>query len=537
MAEATITSTGPVGDGTSTGMLGQAPRSGQSAMESEEIAGDARRLRQICRYALPVWIAFYACDLVLSFVVYHGSALALAISRIVGVVLIAGVALWMARRPPKTRAGITGVVAVLGFSVTAILGFHAALLGGLASPYFFGPAFPIAGFGLMQRRLSDSIYALLAAACGYPAGLCLGSAAVRSALATTEGAVIFAAQMTLLLALAGFAGVLSHYGWTLRRALFESRSIGRYQLKRRLGRGAMGEVWAAFHTTLRRDVAVKILRPERTDDAAVQRFEREVRATSELTHPNTVRVFDYGVSEDGLWYFAMELLEGTTLTNLVKSQGPLSPARAVHFMTQAARAVAEAHRHGIVHRDLKPDNLFVVVAGGERDFLKVIDFGIARQDGEGGGFHESGTQVGHVAGTPAFMAPEVALGRRADARADVYALGAVLYYLLVGSPPFSAAGAPAMLMAHVHDPVVPPSVRMDRPLAADLEAIVLRCLEKRPDLRYADAGALAEALAVCSLFGAWQPRSAPSYPELVAAHAEDTLSSPQITALERPVRS
>src|SRR5690606_13053594 len=149
-------------------------------------------------------------------------------------------------------------------------------------------------------------------------------------------------------------------------------------------RGGMGEVWAAWHKGLGREVAVKMLRLEggpqglESDPVAVERFRREVRATSELSHPNPVRVFDYGATEDGILYYAMELLEGENLRSLVRREGPLPPARAVHLVSQAARALAEAHRKGIVHRDVKPENVFVVDAGGERDFVKVLDFGIAK---------------------------------------------------------------------------------------------------------------------------------------------------------------
>ncbi len=171
-----------------------------------------------------------------------------------------------------------------------------------------------------------------------------------------------------------------HIVWSLRRQVFEARSLGRYRLKRRLASGGMGDVWAAYHPGLKRDVAVKILRPETQERSAraLERFEREVHATAELVHPNTVRVFDYGTTEDGLWYYVMELLEGETLACHVARLGPLSPARAVHIVGQAARALGEAHERGIVHRDVKPENLFLTSLGGEHDFVKVLDFGIAK---------------------------------------------------------------------------------------------------------------------------------------------------------------
>jgi serine/threonine-protein kinase len=476
-------------------------------MEREEIAGDARRLAQICRYGAWTWAFIYALDAVLAKTVYGTSLLEIGILRVLGCLFIVLVAFYVTRWPPRSRGAMTGVIGVLGFGVTVFIGAIAVRLGGLQSPYSFGVAFPIAAFGLMQRRARDALPALFSTCIGYPIGLLGLEPALRAELMRGNAAMVFGAEVVLMLTLGAFAAILSHYGWTLRRALFESRSIGRYQLKRRLGRGGMGEVW--FHTTLRRNVAVKILRPERTDEAAVQRFEREVRATSELSHPNTVRVFDYGVTEDGLWYFAMELLDGVTLARLVSAQGPVDPARAVHFVSQAARALAEAHRHGIVHRDLKPDNLIVTTAGDEVDFVKVIDFGIAKQMGDS---ETSSTRAGNVAGTPAYMAPEVAEGHRANARSDVYSLGAVFYYLLVGSPPFTSESAMQVMLSHMNDPVVPPGQRMPVPPPPDVEGIVMRCLAKAPEERFADATELATALAACSLHAVWQPETAPPYP-------------------------
>jgi serine/threonine-protein kinase len=232
---------------------------------------------------------------------------------------------------------------------------------------------------------------------------------------------------------------------------------------------------------------------------ALARFEREVRSTAELVHPNTVRVFDYGVTEDGLWYYVMELLQGETIGDHVQRLGPLPPARAVHMVGQAARALAEAHERGIVHRDVKPENLFLTSLGGEHDFVKVIDFGIAKV--------ASGdlkmTDTGSLLGTPAYMSPEMAMGLSADARSDVYALGAVLYYLLSGKPPFEAENAGALIFAHVNQRVVPPSETLGRLLPPDVEGVVMRALEKDPQARYATAAEMALALASCTMAGKW----------------------------------
>ncbi|HVY62444.1 MAG TPA: serine/threonine-protein kinase, partial [Planctomycetota bacterium] len=292
-----------------------------------------------------------------------------------------------------------------------------------------------------------------------------------------------------------FLVIGGHALWSARRELLEMRSIGGYRLLRRLGKGGMGEVWAARHEALRRDVAIKVLRPDLLrQEEAVARFEREVRATAELSHPNTIRLFDYGVTAEGQWYYVMELLEGRDLGTLVAEAGPVPPGRALHLVRQAARALAEAHARGIVHRDLKPPNLFAATLGGERDVVKVLDFGVAKlADPALTGL----TSEGFLAGTPAYMAPEVIRGGEATPSADVYALGGVLYFLLTGRAPFAGPTVDALLIAHVNEAPVPPSARVDAPVPADLEAVVLRCLEKRPESRYRDAGELSAALAAC----------------------------------------
>jgi len=284
-----------------------------------------------------------------------------------------------------------------------------------------------------------------------------------------------------------------HAFWSLRRQVFEARDIGGYRLTRRIGAGGMGEVWAAWHGAVKREVAVKILRAgEEVNPGAVRRFEREVAATTRLTHPNTVRIYDYGTTADGLWYYAMELLDGQDLAELVRSTGPLPAARAVKLMSQCARAVAEAHSKGILHRDIKPANIYVTDAGGEPDFVKLLDFGIAKlSDTEA---DATMTMDGWVGGTPAYMSPEAAAGKAADTRSDVYSLGAVLYHMLTGQPPFTGSNVAELLHAHANEHVARPSQRYGLDLPAELEAILMKCLDNQPDGRFQDAAELADAL-------------------------------------------
>lgn len=263
-------------------------------------------------------------------------------------------------------------------------------------------------------------------------------------------------------------------------------------------------MWLAHHTALKRDVAVKILRPNAYNDVGITRFEREAKATAELSHPNTVRIFDFGTTQDCLCYYAMELLEGQTLESLVRHHGPLPSCRAVRLALQATRAVSEAHSHGIVHRDIKPSNLFITRMGGEADFVKVLDFGIARLLHGTGKTDSTLTTQGDILGTPGYISPEAVLGQEIDARADLYSIGAVLYFMLTGHPSFEANGdgAIGVLLAHVQRSPTPPSRRLGTAVPAAVEAIVMRCLEKAPRARFADAAALIAALAACQLGGA-----------------------------------
>jgi serine/threonine-protein kinase len=215
--------------------------------------------------------------------------------------------------------------------------------------------------------------------------------------------------------------------------------------------------------------------------------------TSSLHDPHTIRVFDYGASDDGVAYIAMELLHGEDLGSLVAREGPLDPARCARLGRQVCASLAEAHARGIVHRDVKPENLFVTRAADGTELLKVLDFGIAKVSDAS--LDATLTQGGWVGGTPAYMAPEVCEGGVADPRSDLYSLGAVLYFMLTGAPPFADASPSGVMVAHVRQEVVPPSRRAPHPVPPPLEAAILRCLAKRPQDRHADARELDESLA------------------------------------------
>jgi serine/threonine-protein kinase len=299
---------------------------------------------------------------------------------------------------------------------------------------------------------------------------------------------------------------------TLRREASEARRLGPYHLKQRLGAGGMGEVYLAEHRLLKRPCAVKLIRPEHAGDPELlRRFEREVRATAELTHPNTVAIYDYGHAEDGTFYYVMEHLSGPNLDELVQQYGPLPPARAIFFLRQLCGALHEAHTAGLVHRDIKPSNVIVCRHGGLHDVVKLLDFGLVRAAGGGGAEQTRLTAKGIVLGTPAYMAPEQARGAEAaDARSDLYSLGALAYFLLTGRPPLQRETALETLMAHLKEPV-PPLTDWRPDVPADLQSVVLRCLEKDASNRFPDAPALEKALAGCACANEWTEAQASAW--------------------------
>jgi tRNA A-37 threonylcarbamoyl transferase component Bud32 len=285
----------------------------------------------------------------------------------------------------------------------------------------------------------------------------------------------------------------------LRQQAAEARKLGQYVLREKLGAGGMGEVYRAEHVLLRRPCALKMIRADRAvDPQNLRRFEREVQVTATLTHPNTVQIFDYGHADDGTFYYVMELLPGDTLEELVKREGPLPPARVVHFLRQICGALREAHGSGLIHRDIKPGNVMICERGGIPDVAKLLDFGLVLPlvtDTDG----EKLTMEGTVAGTPAYLSPEQAGGQDAvDARSDIYSVGALGYFLLTGQPPFANRSNVKMLAAHLYEAPEPLS-RRRADISSDLEAIILRCLAKDPNTRFADAANLEAALSSCSV--------------------------------------
>jgi serine/threonine-protein kinase len=294
------------------------------------------------------------------------------------------------------------------------------------------------------------------------------------------------------------ARVVYNLGTEVRRA----RELGSYRLEEKLGQGGMGEVWRARHRMLARPAAVKLIRPSHDSGDALRRFEREAQVIARLRSPHTVELFDFGVADDGAFYYVMELLDGLDAEALVRRSGPVPAERAVYLLRQVCHSLSEAESCGLVHRDIKPANIFLCRYGEEYDFVKVLDFGIvtAPQEATDAGL----TQENAVQGTPAFIAPEQAFGgSELDARADIYATGCVAYWLLTGQLVFTAETPMGLLLHHAQTSPAPPSTRTALPISPALDQLVLSCLAKDPAKRPQSARELSHRLAEVEPLGVW----------------------------------
>jgi serine/threonine-protein kinase len=318
--------------------------------------------------------------------------------------------------------------------------------------------------------------------------------------------LIFPYLLVVVMAYVG-ARVVYALGTEVKRA----RELGSYRLVERLGQGGMGEVWRANHRLLARPAAIKLIRPSLTADARpgrsadmLQRFEREAQAIASLRSPHTVTLFDFGVADDGAFYYVMELLDGLDAETLVRRFGQMPPARVIHVLRQICHSLSEADSHGLVHRDIKPANVFLCRYGEDVDFVKVLDFGLVKALDDSGETSPMLTREHTVHGTPAFIAPEQALGQSAlDARVDIYATGCVAYWLLTGQYVFNADTPMALLMHHAGTVPSAPSTRTEVAIPAALDRLVLRCLAKDPADRPQSAKELGRELDALSDAHAW----------------------------------
>lgn len=299
----------------------------------------------------------------------------------------------------------------------------------------------------------------------------------------------------------GVSVIISRVVTRLGHHVTKAREMGSYHVGELLGRGGMGEVYRATHRMLARPAAIKLIRSEMVGadgseaaQLAIKRFRREAGAAASLRSPHTVELYDFGVTEDQTLYFVMEFLSGMDLERLVREHGPQPAGRVVHILRQVCESLEEAHSRGLIHRDIKPANIHLGQLGLRHDFVKVLDFGLVKAVGASSE-HSLATAADVTPGTPAYMAPEIALGKEVDGRADLYALGCVAYYLLTGEVVFPAATALQSVARHVSDTPVPPSQRGGADVPPGLERLILSLLAKRPQDRPANAGELATALA------------------------------------------
>ncbi len=305
------------------------------------------------------------------------------------------------------------------------------------------------------------------------------------------------------------AVIVARMMYRLSSQVHEARKMGSYQLEEQIGAGGMGEVWRARHMMLVRPAAVKLIRAERMarvagseSDAAVNRFRREAQATASLRSPHTVELYDFGVADDGTFFYVMELLEGLDLAEFVKRFGPMSAERAVYLLIQACDSLADAHASGLVHRDIKPANIYVCRMGLMTDFVKVLDFGLVKSMATDQG-DVTLTAEQAVLGTPAFLSPEAIAGKTADSRIDIYSLGCVAYWMLTGAFVFESESPLAMAVAHAKEVPTPPSVRSEIPIPEELDRLILDCLAKDPDDRPQSAADLSLRLSRCETEGRW----------------------------------
>ena len=362
--------------------------------------------------------------------------------------------------------------------------------------------FPLILPGPPARMLAASI------AAGATAPLALALLDVLNKVSTTPNnyvQTIFASTLAV-----GFAVMGARIVYRLGREVAAARELGSYSLEERLGEGGMGEVWRARHRMLARPAAIKLIHPSITgnvdigvSEQAMRRFEREAQVIARLRSPHTIELFDFGIADNGAFYYAMELLDGLDADTLVRQFGPIPPERVVYLLRQVCHSLSEAESYGLVHRDIKPANIFLCRYGEECDFVKVLDFGLVKTVDDAAEVRPALTQLGLLQGTPAFMAPEQAMGQsNLDGRVDIYATGCVAYWLLTGQTVFSSETTMGLLLKHLHETPASPSTR-GVPVPAALDTLVLSCLAKDPHDRPQSARALSSRLAEIDGTTAW----------------------------------
>lgn len=463
--------------------------------DDESLRHSVRRANWI---GLWVWPSFTLLDAYMCFVAFPGAPFPLFLAGRVLVEAALYAVYWASRQPHIPVATLARwhsapfVMAALCISLMAIP------LGGLLSSYMHGISLVIlVRAAVMPEHWSRSLPLFTTIALSFPVVMAVHmfhSPPLQAAVRTSASLVTFGANYVFVISSAAVGLFSGHITWAAGQQLYRARRLGRYRLQAPIGKGGMGEVWLAWDLSLRRNVALKLLRSGATPNPdSLRRFEREARAASQMRIPHSVQIYDFGASDDGIHFIAMEYLTGMNLEDMVERYGPLPPGRVVHFGRQVCHSLEEAHSAGIIHRDVKPSNLFVTRMPGEPDFLKLLDFGIARLSPTAKGA-DLMTQSGTLSGTPAYLAPELWDGAESDERSDLYAVGVMLYFLLTGVLPYEGLSPAGIIVSQFERDAPPPSVQRGEALPPGLDAVVIKAMAKQPSERYQSAVELRHAL-------------------------------------------
>lgn len=450
-----------------------------------------RVVRRAMRIGMWVWPSFALLDAWMCFVAYPDAPFSLFLVYRLAVEL-GFVLLFQATARPEVPVERLSYGQDLCFGAAALgVALMAVHLGGIRSPYTHGiSVVALVRAAVVPDSWRRSLPSYLRIGLAFPlimgAGVAL-SAEARAEWLTAAALTDFINNYVFVVASSFLGMVTGNSVWSAQQQVYRARRMGRYRLQAPIGKGGMGEVWLAWDPTLRRNVALKLLRLDpHTGPAAIRRFEREAYATSQLQGPHTVRIFDFGASDDGIHYIAMEYLTGSNLGTLVAESGPLPPAQVTELAKQACVSLEEAHAAGIIHRDIKPENLMLCRTVDGYSLLKLLDFGIARVREPMAGEPQL-TRTGFLTGTPAYMAPEIWQGEPADERSDIYSLGVTLYFVLTGETPPRGWSTGATLPESAAPAIGEP-----------LRSVLSRCLAQRPEARFQSAHELRLALEAMS---------------------------------------
>ena len=484
-------------------------RSGAPALPPDLAREGVRRLRLVGIASLTSNLFFLAVQRIVADPTIPPSAHAISLAAaLIGLVLAGGV-LWLGYSTgidPRTALDLAFVYEVVDALLIA-LNVHVFPLTIERVPRgWSGVAVLILVFPLVVPNTHRKVLlATIAAAAMDPLGMLIQ---VSAGLPPPDPRALVAAFAPTLLA-AALGIVLSRFIFRISVQASRARELGSYRLVELLGSGGMGEVWRAEHRMLARPAAIKLIRTDGSSAGSSRevqrRFEREARATARLSSPHTVQIYDFGTTEEGTFYYVMELLEGFDLETLVRRFGPVPPERAVHLLHQACLSLAEAHERGFTHRDIKPANIYVCHYGIQYDFVKILDFGLVKSSGVIDAADGTLTAVGTITGTPNYMSPEMALGRDVDFRADIYSIGCVGYWLISGRPVFEEQSPIEVVMDHARTPPPRLSERSSVSLPEGLEDLLLSCLEKDPDERPQSVAELAQAFETIPVSPVWTP--------------------------------